>query len=245
MKKTLCLLSLVHFLGFSQNPELPFKDGESCSYRIGYGLFGGGHAKYTISQDTIETKVIVSGKSNSFVDLFFTVRNRYETIVNNRTLLPRYFKRNNIEGGYLINQEYFFNQDLKIINTQNGKFKCDVNSYDMLSSFLFGRSLKSSELKKKDPLFINMFLDEEIYNMEVLFLGEETINTEIGNIKCLKFSPKVQVGRVFKNEDDLTIWVSDDKNHLLIKVELEIWVGSIDAKITSAENIKFPLSITE
>ena len=115
----------------------------------------------------------------------------------------------------------------------------------MLSSFLYGRSLKSSDLKKREPLFINMFLDEEIYNMEVLFLGEETINTEIGNIKCLKFSPKVQVGRVFKNEDDLTIWVSDDKNHLLIKVELEIWVGSIDAKITSAENIKFPLSITE
>ena len=53
------------------------------------------------------------------------------------------------------------------------------------------------------------------------------------------------MGRVFKDEDDLTIWVSDDKNHLLIKVELEIWVGSIDATITSAKNIKFPLSITD
>ena len=77
-----------------------------------------------------------------------------------------------------------------------------------------------------------MFLDEEIYNMEVIFLGEEIINTDIGQyIKCLKFSPKVQVGRVFKNEDDLTIWVSDDKNHLLIKVELEIW-EKIDATIS-------------
>ena len=90
-----------------------------------------------------------------------------------------------------------------------------------------------------------MFLDEEIYNMEVVYEGEEIINTEIGNIKCLKFSPKVQVGRVFKDEDDLTIWVSDDKNHLLIKVELEIWIGSINAIITNAENIKFPLSITD
>ena len=245
MKKILCLLLLIYSLGFSQNPILPFKDGESCSYRIGYGLFGGGHAKYTVKQDNMETKVVVSGMSNSFVDLFFIVRNRYETIVNNQTLLPRYFKRNNNEGGYLINQEYFFNQDSNIINTQNGEFKCNVNSFDMLSSFLYGRSLKSSELKKKESLYIDIFLDEEIYNMEVIFLGEETINTEIGNIKCLKFSPKVQVGRVFKNEDDLTIWVSDDKNHLLIKVELEIWVGSINATITSAKNIKFPLSITD
>ena len=245
MKKILCLLSLVCSLGFSQNPELPFRDGETCSYSIGYGLFGGGHAKYTVTQNNVETKVVVSGRSNSFVDLFFKVRNRYETIINNRTLLPRYFKRNNIEGGYVINQEYFFNQDLKIINTQNGEFKCGVNSFDMLSSFLYGRSLKSSELKKKESLFIIIFLDEEIYNMEVVYKGEEIINTEIGNIKCLKFSPKVQVGRVFKEEDDLTIWVSDDKNHLLIKVELEIWIGSINAIITNAENIKFPLSITD
>tara|TARA_B100000683_G_scaffold92729_2_gene91676 strand:+ start:14667 stop:15404 length:738 start_codon:yes stop_codon:yes gene_type:complete len=245
MKKILCLLSLIHFLGFSQNPKLPFKDGESCSYRIGYGLFGGGQAKYSVIQDKAETKVIVSGRSNSFVDLFFIVRNRYETIINNRTLLPRYFKRNNNEGGYLINQEYFFNQDLNIVNTQNGKFKTNINTFDMLSSFLYGRSLKSTDLKKNESIYINMFLDEEIYNMEVIFLGKETINTDIGNIKCLKFSPKVQVGRVFKNEDDLTIWVSDDKNHLLIKVELEIWVGSIDAIITSAKNIKFPLSITD
>ena len=245
MKKNLCLLLLSCSLGFSQNPELPLTDGETCSYRIGYGLFGGGHAKYTVTQNNVETKVVVSGGSNSFVDLFFKVRNRYETIINNRTLLPRYFKRNNIEGGHVINQEYFFNQDLKIINTQNGEFKCGVNSFDMLSSFLYGRSLKLSELKKKESLFIIMFLDEEIYNMEVVYKGEEIINTEIGNIKCLKFSPKVQVGRVFKDEDDLTIWVSNDKNHLLIKVELEIWIGSINAIITNAENIKFPLSITD
>ena len=51
--------------------------------------------------------------------------------------------------------------------------------------------------------------------------------------------------RVFKKDDDLTIWVSDDKNHLLVKVEMGIWVGSIDAYITSAQNIKFPLSITD
>ena len=81
--------------------------------------------------------------------------------------------------------------------------------------------------------------------MPVSYLGKETIRTKIGNIRCLKFSPKVQVGRVFKHEDDLTIWFSDDKNRLLVKVELGIWVGSIDAIITNAKNIKFPLSITD
>ena len=91
----------------------------------------------------------------------------------------------------------------------------------------------------------NIFLNEENYNLEVEYLGTEFIETKIGKIRCLKFSPKVQVGRVFKNEDDLTIWVSDDENHLLVKVEMGIWIGSIDATITSTKNIKFPLSITD
>tara|TARA_B100001142_G_C14264623_1_gene628445 strand:+ start:59 stop:796 length:738 start_codon:yes stop_codon:yes gene_type:complete len=245
MKRIFCILSLVSYFGYSQNAKLPFKDGESCTYHISYGVFGGGEAKYTINQTQDETQVILQGGSNSFVDLFFKIRDRYETIINNSTKLPIYFKRDIIEGGYKVNQEYFFHHDLKIVNTQDGNIKCEANSFDMLSSFLFGRSLKSSELKRKESLFFNLFLDEEIYNMEVRFLGEEIVDTEIGNIKCLKFSPKVQVGRVFKNENDLNIWISDDKNHILVKVELGIWVGSIDATITSVENIKFPLSITE
>ena len=166
-------------------------------------------------QDDIETKVIVSGRSNSFVDLFFIVRNRYETIINNRTLLPRYFKRNNNEGGYLINQEYFFNQDLNIVNTQNGKFKTNINTFDMLSSFLYGRSLKTTDLKKKESYIICSWMKKFIIWSNILEKKHKYRNCKI---KCLKFSPKVQIGRVFKNEDDLTIWVSDDKNHLLIKL---------------------------
>ena len=81
--------------------------------------------------------------------------------------------------------------------------------------------------------------------MEVKYLGTEVINSKIGKIRCIKLQPKVQVGRVFSNEDDLTIWVSDDKNHILIKVEMGILVGRIDVDILKAENIKFPLSITD
>lgn len=245
MKKIFFILSLVSYLGYSQKTKLPFKDGESCIYRISYGIFGGGDAKYTINQTQDETQVIVKGGSNAFVDLFFKIRDRYETIINNSTTFPIYFKRDIIEGNYAINQEYYFNHIKNIVSTQVGDFECEPKSYDILSSFMYGRTLTSSYLKKKNPFYINIFLNEENYNLEVEYLGTEFIETKIGKIRCLKFSPKVQVGRVFKNEDDLTIWVSDDENHLLVKVEMGIWVGSIDATITSTKNIKFPLSITD
>ena len=95
MKRFLFLFSLINYISFAQNPELPFSDGESCTYQISYGVFGGGHAKYVLSQNKSDTKVIASGGSNSFVDLFFPVRNRYESIIDNQTLLPKYFKRDN------------------------------------------------------------------------------------------------------------------------------------------------------
>ena len=79
-----------------------------------------------------------------------------------------------------------------------------------------------------------MFLDEENYMMEVKYLATEVINSKIGKIRCIKLQPKVQIGRVFSNEDDLIIWVSDDKNHILIKVE----TGNISWKSGHHRNSK-------
>ena len=169
----------------------------------------------------------------------------YETIINNSTVSPKYFKRDVIEGEDEIHQEYFFNNKNNIVKTHKGDFEMVQNSQDMLSAFMYGRTFSSKYLKQKEPFYINLFIDEENYNMEVRYLGTEIVNTEIGKIKCIKLAPKVQVGRVFSNEDDLIIWVSDDKNHILIKIEMGILVGSIEVDIISSKNIKFPLSITD
>ena len=230
---------------FSQENTFPIINGESCSYRIHYGFINAGHATYSVTKKRGEISVIVKGRSNSLVDLFFKIRDRYESRVNIESLLPSYFKRDILEGDDEINQEYFFNQNNNTVKTQKGEYKMKENSQDMLSSFLFGRTLSSNFLKRKSPFFINLFIDEENYNMEVNYLGTEILNTQIGEIRCIKLQPKVQVGRVFSNPDDLRIWVSDDKNHILIKVEMDILVGSIKADIETAKNIKFPLSITD
>jgi len=159
--------------------------------------------------------------------------------------LPKYCKRDIIEGSDEIHQEYFFNHEINLVTTKDQSYDCIKQSQDMLSSFIYGRSLSSKELKNKKPFYINMFLDEENYLMEVNYLSTEIINSKIGKIRCIKLQPKVQVGRVFSNEDDLTIWVSDDKNHLLIKAEMGILVGSLAIDIQTSKNIKFPLSITD
>ena len=245
MKKIIVVFLLISSFCFSQKNTFPVIHVESCSYRIHYGFINAGHATYSVTKKNKEISVIVQGGSNFVIDLFFKIRNRYESRINSNSLLPLNFKRDILEGEDKINQKYFFNHKNNTVKTQRGEYKMKSKSQDMLSSFFFGRTLSSTFLKRKNPFFINLFIDEENYNMEVKYLGTEVLNTQIGKIRCIKLKPKVQVGRVFSNPDDLSIWVSDDENHILIKVEMDILVGSIKADIETAKNIKFPLSITD
>lgn len=245
MKNFFCILILLPLIAYSQTEKINVKDGESCSYNIHYGFINGGNAEYSINKKNNEITVVVEGKSNIVIDVFFRIRDRYESIISTTTVLPKYFKRDIIEGSDEIHQEYFFNHKINLVTTKDQSYDCIKQSQDMLSSFIYGRSLSSKELKNKKPFYINMFLDEETYLMEVNYLSTEIINSKIGKIRCIKLQPKVQVGRVFSNEDDLTIWISDDKNHLLIKAEMGILVGSLVIDIQTSKNIKFPLSITD
>ena len=54
--------------------------------------------------------------------------------------------------------------------------------------------------------------------------------TKIGKINCMVFKPIMQEGRVFEDGEQMKVWISDDDNRLLIKVETEIWAGTIKAE---------------
>jgi hypothetical protein len=50
---------------------------------------------------------------------------------------------------------------------------------------------------------------------------------------------------VFEDGEEMKIWISDDKNHLLMKVETKIWAGTIKAVLVDYKELKFPLSIIQ
>jgi len=76
------------------------------------------------------------------------------------------------------------------------------------------------------------------------YLGKEIVNSKFGKINCLKFRPVVQSGRVFKEQESVTLWVSDDKNKLPIRIQADILVGSIKADLENFKNLKHPFEIT-
>jgi hypothetical protein len=74
-------------------------------------------------------------------------------------------------------------------------------------------------------------------------LGKEVINSKFGKIECMKFRPLVQSGRVFEEKGSVTLWVSDDKNRLPIRLQANILVGSIKADLENFKNLKHPFEI--
>ena len=171
MKKIIVVFLLMSSFCFSQKNTFPVIHGGSCSYRIHYRFINAGHATYLVTKNEKEISVILQGGSNSVADLFFKIRDRYESRINSKSLFPSYFKRDVLEGDDKINQEYFFNHKNNTVKTQKGEYKMKARSQDMLSSFLFGRTLSSSFLKRENSFFINLFIDEKNYNMGVRYLG--------------------------------------------------------------------------
>lgn len=86
-------------------------------------------------------------------------------------------------------------------------------------------------------------MDEENYFLEIKYLQKDTLNTDFGNVECLVFKPLMQEGRVFENGEKMKIWISNDKNRLLLKVETQIWAGKIVAMLIDYTNIKYSLNI--
>lgn len=53
-------------------------------------------------------------------------------------------------------------------------------------------------IKVGDKFKLNYFLGDEISALEVEYVGKETVKSKLGNIRCLKFSPSIKPGRIFK-----------------------------------------------
>jgi len=161
--------------------------------------------------------------------------------------LPWKFIRHVREGGYELDREIHFNQySDKAFVFQNDKKEYQVapNTQDLLSAFYYARTLDLQNAKVGQEFVINTFFDREMYPLKIKFLGKEIIKTKLGRFSCLKFRPLVEQGRVFKEEEDMTIWISNDANKVPIRVTSDLLVGSINMDLVEYKNLIHPLSQT-
>lgn len=246
------LLLLVVLTSFALNGQAAFrtinnqafKRGEKLTYRIHYGFIDAAIATIEIKEENKKFSdrntyhVVGIGQSKGSFDFFFKIRDRYETFIDEEALLPWFFGRRVDEGGYKIAQDYIFHHQLNKVNVGNNKM-VDIwqNTQDMLSGFYLARTMDLSNAKQGQLFSVPTIVDGEMYNLQIKFKGKETIKCDWGKIRCLKFVPVLQKGRIFKHEEDMVVWLSDDKNHIPIRAKADILFGSLKMDLIDYKGI--------
>ena len=82
-----------------------------------------------------------------------------------------------------------------------------------------------------------MFFDSKTFAFKLRFLGTEIIKTTFGKIKTIKLRPIVQSGRIFKESESVTIWVTADDNKIPIKLKASLAVGSLRAELKAFKGL--------
>ncbi|SHE70349.1 Protein of unknown function [Psychroflexus salarius] len=250
--KKIAFILLLH--SFASVHSQAYQNGEWLKFKIKYGWFKASEATIEVKKAKIKGQKVLHidgfGKSTGLLDVFFKVRDHYETYINPDTNLPVRFVRRINEGGYKKNKILNFNHTTNTVevidkkhNTKNS-FSFIEGTQDMMSVLYFLRNkVDIKRLKPGQTFTLNLFFDEENYPFKVKFLKKEILETKFGDISTLKFRPYVKADRVFKEQESLSFWVSADENKVPLKIEAKLAVGSLTANLDQFKGLKHSFSI--
>ncbi len=226
-----------------------FKPGEKLTYVVHYGWVNAGEAVVELKEsprDINGRKVwhaVGRGRSLGAFNTFYKVDDRYESFFDAQGVFPWVFIRRVSEGGYEFSQDYAYRQQYREVLTQEKKTHAVPGSVqDMLSAFYYARTLDLSNAKVGDVFVIDTFLDNELWPLRMRYMGKETVKLRNGKFRCMKFQPVVQEGRVFKGNDDLNVWITDDGNRIPVLAQAKVLVGSIKMELTGYEGLVHPIA---
>lgn len=239
----------------STEHQAPYQQGEWLKFRVHYGFVNAGYATLKLKESNKDGRALYhaigKGWTVGAASLFFKIRDTYESYFTRGTQVkPYYFKRRVDEGGYTIKRNLTFYQNPKKVVVEDLK-KDTVNTYqvpdvqDMVSAFYHLRNVDISNTKPGDDISINLFFDNEVFPFKLRFKSREVLNTKFGKINTWRIQPLVQKGRVFRAQESLEIWVTDDTNKIPVRVKASLAVGSLKADLDDYRNLVAPLPVVE
>jgi len=256
MKKTaIFLFLLATAVLHAQNGESAFKTGEWLKFRMHYGFLNASYATLHVKSSRIDDvpvyHVVGHGETTGFASLFFKVDDTYESYFGMQDGRPYKFVRKIDEGGYTKDVEINFDhkENKAVLNDKkNNKkynFALQEGIQDLISAFYYLRNnYDAKDLVKNEVIDLKMLYDDDgVFDFKLKYLGKEIVRTKYGKVECLKFRPLVQSGRVFKEEESLALWVSNDKNKIPIRIKADLAVGSIKADLDGYNGLKHQFKI--
>jgi len=232
--------------------------GEKLVFTASYNMSG---ILTDIAQVTMETSEVKTSKATllrlkctaatySKWDSFFKIRDLYESYVSPKSLKPYLYKRNINEGSYFKAMKYTFSSKSNTVKTvqtkkkkgggtwdENKNITINSGTKDIISSLYYIRTLDFKNMSTGISKVTTIVFDREEIKTHITYLGNETIETNIGSKECYKLAISASKSDVLKGNNNL-IWLTADENKIPVFARFKIPVGNGELKIKSASGLR-------
>ena len=242
--------------------ELAFRAGERMDFILHYrlGAMNADVGMATVGLDSLTFngqkafRCTVSGRTTKFFDVFFKVREYFESVFTREGLRPLKFVRDTHEGGYEARNTYLYMWDAPqpyiaadVYTSKMGYKPMELPltqcTYDLPALFFFARNMDVDNVEPGRKYPMTFAIDDEVLNVHFILYGRETIKVkDLGKVKTIKFAARLVAGEVFKGEEDMMIWVTDDDNRLPVYFEAPLLVGAAAGRMSGYEGLKYPFT---
>lgn len=257
----LCLLFLLEVLsaqgGLRKLDNQAFQKGEFLKYKVHYGMITAGYATVKVGQQMVQVgerpcyHIAVENYTSSTFDVFYRVRDKYESYFDHDALISLRFNRYIEEGKFISYSETYFdpiNHKARYINNkkQTSYYSVPSNIQDVISAFYYARaSYDTEQMTVGDRLSLQNFIDRKTVALQAELLKREEIKVEGKKYQTLKFNLLVEEAGMVTDKSKIVFWITDDKNKVPIRIKSELPIGSLKADLIEHENLLHPLSVSE
>jgi len=220
---------------------------EKLVYSIKYGFIHGGNATITLQPTKVGNQpvyhAVIKAQTTGVADKLYRVEDYYESYFIPSSGFSLKYVQDIHEGDWTYYNEVTFDREKNVVTTTKSDsiFQVPANILDMTSLLYYLRRMDLHNLENGQYIDIVTFFDNEVFPFDFRYRGMETVKTKKGKIKCYHFIPVVGTGRDFKNDDDMSVYISADKNKVPIIVRFNLLVGSLRCELTEYKNLKYKL----
>jgi hypothetical protein len=240
-------------------PQHSFGRGEVIKYTVHYGLINGGEA--TVETDNrLERvndrpcyKATVSGRTTGSFDFFLRIRDQWRAYIDTTSILPLRSQRDIAEKNYRKKETVNFDhirdlaevQDHNKDNPKRSTVKIGNNSLELVSGFYYLRTFNFDRMRVGDVIKMPAYLDGDNFMLEVVFKGREIVETKAGDVRAFKLVPKMPNNKLFRGENAISVYFSDDRNKIPVMFQAEMFVGTVKVDMVKYSGLKSPLNMVK
>ncbi len=229
--------------------DTPRERAQTLSYRVAWNGIPAANATVSIVPDELAGElaytVETTARTNAFVDLFWRFRGNARVVLLEQGWTPLQFNFDrNIRGVRSLTTVHFSPSDKRArsLYVKGGvtKQRLDVPSLDLVDPITAVFRARHQPIEIGSTVGYDIFTGEAHYRVEVTFEGRDEVAVPAGEFAALRVTPRVWKIRGHEKPPDrrlrgATIWISDDPEHVLLRIRSEVFIGAVTLDLQSRE----------